>query len=907
MDQLETSLFRYIWRNSKKEQIVILAMVLISLPFYYISLDLPKQIVNDGIQGQGFTSPGSTQSYFGITLPIGDGITLFQGFDLEQQGALLSLSFAFLSLVVVNGLFKFVINTRKGRLGERMLRRLRFQLTDRLLRFPLPYLRRVKQAEAATMIKDEVEPLGGFIGEAFVNPVFLGGQALTAMVFIMVQSVWLGSVALAIVLLQAFLIPKLRTPILRLGRRRQLTARQLAGRIGEVVAGGVEIHAHDTSNLERGDVVKRLGEIFGIRYEIFRRKFFVKFLNNFLAQLTPFIFYSVGGVLAIQGQLDIGALVAVIAAYKDLPSPIKELIDWDQQRQDVQIKYEQVIEQFAPPVLLDSKRQAVDAEPLAKLEGEIKLASATIVDDAENKVLDSVSWSVPLTSHVALVGPSGGGREVLAGAVAALEPLTSGNLSIGGYDLDSLPEAVTGRRLSFVDGAAYLFGGSLGDNLVYSLKHAPNDRGELDPEERERLHDLEREAHSAGNPFFDTDADWIDYAAAGVSNLDELREKLIDTCRLVEMDDDLYRFGLAARFDPETYPGLAAKVLEARSDFTKRLAEEDEEELVVRFDPEQFNANASLAENLLFGLPLDDAFKGDALPAHPVLREALKEADLLDDLEKIGLQIARTMVEIFADLPPGHPFFEQFSFIEAEELPEFKTLVVKTEKGGLAGLSDEEERRLMKLALNYIEERHRLSLIDDSLEERIVKARKAFAERLPEAERDGIAFYEPESYNAAATLQDNILFGRLAHGQARADETIQKIILDILEERGLRHEVMAMGMEYDIGFGGKRLSNAQQQKLALARALVKEPDLLIVSNAMTALDGTSQHRLTKAILEARAGRGVLWALHRPDLATLFGEVAVLRDGRLVESGEVKSLEKEGSELSALLASSGSAG
>ncbi|MEJ2014185.1 MAG: hypothetical protein P8X61_00905 [Limibacillus sp.] len=156
MDQLETSLFRYIWRNSKKEQIVILAMVLISLPFYYISLDLPKQIVNDGIQGQGFTSPGSTQSYFGITLPIGDGITLFQGFDLEQQGALLSLSFAFLSLVVVNGLFKFVINTRKGRLGERMLRRLRFQLTDRLLRFPLPYLRRVKQAEAATMIKDEV-------------------------------------------------------------------------------------------------------------------------------------------------------------------------------------------------------------------------------------------------------------------------------------------------------------------------------------------------------------------------------------------------------------------------------------------------------------------------------------------------------------------------------------------------------------------------------------------------------------------------------------------------------------------------------------------------------------------------------------------------------------------------------
>ena len=108
-----------------------------------------------------------------------------------------------------------------------------------------------------------------------------------------------------------------------------MTARQLAGRIGELVEGGVVIHAHDTSNLERADLSHRLGKIFRIRYEIFQRKFFVKFLNNFLAQLTPFVFYAGGGVLALRGHLDIGALVAVIAAYKDLPGPIKELIDWD--------------------------------------------------------------------------------------------------------------------------------------------------------------------------------------------------------------------------------------------------------------------------------------------------------------------------------------------------------------------------------------------------------------------------------------------------------------------------------------------------------------------------------------------------------------------------------------------------
>ena len=56
----------------------------------------------------------------------------------------------------------------------------------------------------------------------------------------------------------------------------------------------------------------------------------VKFLNNFLAQVTPFLFYIDRRLSGAQGRLDVGQLVAVIAAYKDLPGPMKELIDWDQ-------------------------------------------------------------------------------------------------------------------------------------------------------------------------------------------------------------------------------------------------------------------------------------------------------------------------------------------------------------------------------------------------------------------------------------------------------------------------------------------------------------------------------------------------------------------------------------------------
>ena len=71
---MEPNLFKYIWRHSKGEQVVILLLVLISMPFYFVSLDLPKSIINKGIQGQGFDGPGSTLPFLRFELPYGEAL-----------------------------------------------------------------------------------------------------------------------------------------------------------------------------------------------------------------------------------------------------------------------------------------------------------------------------------------------------------------------------------------------------------------------------------------------------------------------------------------------------------------------------------------------------------------------------------------------------------------------------------------------------------------------------------------------------------------------------------------------------------------------------------------------------------------------------------------------------------------
>jgi putative ABC transport system ATP-binding protein len=900
---MERNLFRYILVHSKSEQAVIFVVALLSQFFYFISLDIPKTIVNV-IQGKGFPSPDATQRVLGwkwepwgwlVSLGLPQKITIFSGFELDQLSYLWVLSLVFLVFVFINGGFKYQINTMKGKLGERMLRRLRFDLVDRVLRFPLPYLRRMKQAEIATMIKDEVEPLGGFIGDAIVQPVYLGGQAITALIFILVQSPWLGMLAFGIVLSQAFIIPKLRVRVLILGRQRQITARQLAGRVAELVDGAVEVHAHDTSNFERADIADRLGLIYRIRFEIYQRKFAVKFLNNFLAQLTPFLFYLIGGYLALRGGgIDVGGLVAALIAYKDLPGPIKELIDWDQQRNDVQIKYDQVVEQFSAGELLDPKLQDPENTVPFSVTGPFNVTNLMVSEDGRTRNLDGVAFSLELPRRVAIVGPSGGGKELLGMVLARLVQPAAGRITLGDLDWSTLPESVTGRRMNYVPQDAFIFPGSVRDNLLYGLKHRPVRPPQRDPHAEAARAKAVAEAKRAGNPILDAEADWIDYEALGVSGPDEIDKCLITALRRVDMEDEVYHLGLVGTIDPERDPELARRVLEARATLLRRLADSDLGRLVEPFDPNGYNNNATLAENLLFGTPVGPTFDPERLPENPYMAQVIKETGIGPDLLAMGLKIAETMVELFADLPPGHPFFEQFSFISAESLPEYQSILQRAAKQGESAIDPDDRARLMALPLKYIEARHRLGLIDPDRQQRLIAARRYFAEHLPPALAGTVEFFDPHRYNAASSLQDNILFGRLVYGQAQAASRIGALITEVLDSSGLRPAVTAIGLLFQVGIGGKRLSASQRQKLALARALVKRPDFLVIGEATAVMDGPTQNRVMTAVLNEFEGRALFWVLHRASLGRQFEHVLVVRGGRLVEHGPPATLDRPGS-------------
>ena len=866
---MDKSIYQFILRYSMTDQVVLLLVTLCSFPFLYYSLDLPKIIINSAI------------SAF-------DPQTRFLGLEVDQISYLLILSSLFLSMVVINGVFKYYINTFKGRIGERMLRRLRYQLYARMLRFPLPHFKKISAGEIIPMITIEVEPLGGFIGEAIAQPAFQGGTLFVYIMFIFIQDPFLGLAAIALYPVQGFLIPHLQKKVNALGKRRVRTMRQISDKIGETVAGAQAIHNHDMSAYHRADLTYRLGDIYDIRYEIFRRKYMIKFINNFINQLTPFFFYSIGGYLVIVGEISFGSLIAVLAAYKDMAGPWRELLIYYQLKEDARIKYDQVIEQFQPANLMSSEMQ--ETEPPKEeitFQGTLQLNNVTLEEESGSKSLDALSGAIKLDQITAIVSDN---NEDLAPILARLIIPTSGTIFINHHDFTQLSQTVTGRRISYVGPLPYLFSGTVWDNLLYGLRHRPLEENDIDSDKSSYRDHRLKESLASGNSTYDIRHEWTDYRAAGCASMAELECLVLDVIERLDLTREIYELGLSGRIDIAKQADVPEQILRARQAIQEIVTKSDLSKLIEHFDPDRFNTNATVGENILFGHPLDATFAPDSLSGHPYFRSVLDRVGLTDRFIKGGLKVAELMLEIFTDLPPGHELFERFSFITSDDLPMFDALRHRITKEGFESLTESDQACLIALVLKLIPAQHRIGVVTPEMKEDVIRARVLFAQDLPESLRSAVDFFDVGRYNVNATIQDNILFGRLVKTQMHsAQRSLRDIITEVVERLGLHQTILQIGLQTQVGIAGSWLSSTQRQKIVLAQALIKNPDLLIIDRATASFDGVTQIRLHETLIEFSRAHSVVWFVHRPSLSRLAQHVLVLMNGQIVEEGIPETL------------------
>ena len=203
------------------------------------------------------------------------------------------------------------------------------------------------------------------------------------------------------------------------------------------------------------------------------------------------------------------------APTSDLPSPIKELIDWDQQRQDVQIKYEQVIDQFQPEGMMapdaaggpDGRRRCSATNSWPR--------TSRVAEDPMGQAARQRRLTLPTAAHVAVIGGSGSGEDVLGEVLARHVPTSAARSGSTARTLPRCPSTSPGRATAYVGQETYPVPGSVRDNLLFGLSSGRS-RGQDDDDKRAVARVL-AEARAGRQSAFDPNADWIDYELAGAS------------------------------------------------------------------------------------------------------------------------------------------------------------------------------------------------------------------------------------------------------------------------------------------------------------------------------------------------------------------------------------------------------
>lgn len=410
-----------------------------------------------------------------------------------NRGLVVRIALLVAAIAVLDGVLTMIERWYSARIGESLIYALRTEVFGHVLRQPIAFFTRAQTGALVSRLNSDVIGAQQAFTSVLSN-VVSNAVSLVLIVAAMLTLSWQLTLA-ALALLPFFLVPAriMGRRLAALSHDQMVLNADMGTTMTERfnVAGALLVKLFGRPEREQETYAARAASVrdIGVRIALNRSFFFVAL--TMVASLATAMVYGFGGVMAVDGRLQVGTLVALAALLARLYGPLTAISNARVDVMTALVSFERVFE------VLDLKplvAEAPGARPIpdgpVRLElddvsfrypsaDEVSLASLESVATGDRRVsgeiLRGVSVTVEPGQTVALVGPSGAGKTTITSLVARLYDPTSGAVRINGVPLTEATDASLRATVGMVTQEAHLFHDTIGANLRYARPDATDE------------------------------------------------------------------------------------------------------------------------------------------------------------------------------------------------------------------------------------------------------------------------------------------------------------------------------------------------------------------------------------------------------------------------------------------------
>lgn len=396
-------------------------------------------------------------------LPIVPG----QGVDFGAVGQVL---LGALAIYAVAGIFAWLAGFLTNEVVQRTVYRMREQVADKLHRLPLSYFDGQPRGELLSRVTNDIDNVAQTLQQTLA-------QLVNALLMVVGVLVMMCLISPSLTLIAAITIPVAGALTAVIGKRSQkLFAAQwrhtgeLNGQVEEAFTGHSIVKVFGRSaEMEREFTAKN--------EELYKAAFGAQFVSGIImpvmflvGNLNYVIIAVLGGMRVATGQMGLGDVQAFIQYSRQFTQPITQLASMANLLQSGVASAERVFE------VLDEDEQSGDAAgTLPAVRGEVRFEHVDFRYDPERPLIADLSLVAEPGDTIAIVGPTGAGKTTLVNLIMRFYEVQSGRIVLDGVDITTVPRADLRSAIGMVLQDAWLFHGTIRENIAYGRPDASED------------------------------------------------------------------------------------------------------------------------------------------------------------------------------------------------------------------------------------------------------------------------------------------------------------------------------------------------------------------------------------------------------------------------------------------------